>query len=102
MLAWTKLALTGWLIRPFSSAYARTRIRACLLRTACRWERAPTSQDEEQRLAALHGLGLLDTPSEERFDRITRLAASIFKVPMASLVSWTGNASGSNQLMDWT
>lgn len=83
MLAWTKLALTGWLIRPFSSAYARTRIRACLLRTACRWERVLTSQDEEQRLAALGGLGLLNTPSEERFDRITRLAASIFKVPMA-------------------
>ena len=83
MLAWTKLALTGWLIRPFSSAYARTRIRACLLRTACRWERVLTSQDEEQRLAVLHGLGILDTPTEERFDRITRLAASIFKVPMA-------------------
>jgi phosphoribosyl 1,2-cyclic phosphodiesterase/DNA-binding response OmpR family regulator len=82
-LACTKTAATGWLIRPFSSAYARTRIRACLLRTACRWERALTSQDEEQRLAILYGLGILDTPPEERFERITRLAASIFKVPMA-------------------
>lgn len=82
-LAWTKTMVTGWLIRPFSSAYARTRIRACLLRTACRWERALTSQDEEQRLAILYGLGILDTPPEERFDRITRLAASIFNVPMA-------------------
>ena len=78
-------AVSDWLIRPFSSAYARTRIRACLLRTACRWERALTSQNEEQRLASLHGLGLLDTPPEERFDRITRLAASIFNTPMASI-----------------
>ena len=82
-LAWIETAIVDWLIRPFSSAFARTRIRACLLRTACRWERALTTQNEEQRLAALHGLGILDTPPEERFDRITRLAASIFKVPMA-------------------
>ena len=76
-------AETGWLIRPFSSAYARTRIRACLLRAACRWERVLTSQNEEQRLAILHDLKILDTPPEERFDRITRLAASIFNAPMA-------------------
>lgn len=78
-------AVSDWLIRPFSSAYARTRIRACLLRTTCRWERALTSQNEEQQLASLHGLGILDTPPEERFDRITRLAASIFNTPMASI-----------------
>jgi hypothetical protein len=83
MLAWTKMGVSGWLIRPFSLAYARTRIRACLLGTACHWERALASQDEERRLASLHDLGILDTPPEERFDRITRLAASVFKVPMA-------------------
>jgi len=76
-------AVEGWLIKPFSSAYVRTRIRACLLRTVCRWERMLTSRNEEQRLAILHGLRILDTPREERFDRITRLAASIFNVPMA-------------------
>jgi phosphoribosyl 1,2-cyclic phosphodiesterase/DNA-binding response OmpR family regulator len=76
-------AVEGWLIKPFSSAYVRTRIQACLLRTACRWERVLTSRNEEQRLAILHGLRILDTPREERFDRITRLAASIFNVPMA-------------------
>jgi GAF domain-containing protein len=42
-----------------------------------------TSQNEEQRLAILHDLKILDTPPEERFDRITRLAASIFNAPMA-------------------
>ena len=77
--AGTKAAVADWLIRPFSSAYARARIQACLLRRACRWERALTAQDEERRLAALHALGILDTPAEERFDRITRLAASVFK-----------------------
>jgi hypothetical protein len=86
-LVWAQKVDANWLIAPFSSAYARARIQACLLRTACRWERAPTSPDEEQRLAALHALGILDTPAEERFDRITRMAASIFKVPMA-LVSF--------------
>ena len=39
--------------------------------------------DEDRRLAALHALKLLDTPSEERFDRITRLAQHIFAVPVA-------------------
>ena len=72
-----------WVIKPFSTAYARTRIRACLLRTECCWERMLTTPDEEQRLAALHGLDILDTPPEERFDRITHLAASSFKAPMA-------------------
>ena len=47
-------AATDWLIRPFSTAYARTRIRACLLRTACRGERVLTSQNEQQRCAQAH------------------------------------------------
>ena len=33
------------------------------------------------RLAALHNTGLLDTPAEERFDAVTRLAARILGVP---------------------
>lgn len=39
--------------------------------------------DEEERLAALRALSLLDTPREERFDRITRTATRLFKVPIA-------------------
>lgn len=31
----------------------------------------------------LRGLGILDTPPEERFDRLTRLAATVFDVPIA-------------------
>jgi sigma-B regulation protein RsbU (phosphoserine phosphatase) len=39
--------------------------------------------DEAERLADLRALDLLDTPAEERFDRIVRLAAAMFDVPMA-------------------
>jgi phosphoribosyl 1,2-cyclic phosphodiesterase/CheY-like chemotaxis protein len=94
------IGVTDWLIWPFSSAYARTRIRAWLLRTAVRWERAPLPPDEEERLATLHNLRILDTPREQRFDRLTRLAAGILGVPIAlvSLVDrerqWFKSAHG--------
>ena len=39
--------------------------------------------NEACRLAALHELHILDTPPEERFDRITRLARRLFDVPIA-------------------
>jgi sigma-B regulation protein RsbU (phosphoserine phosphatase) len=38
---------------------------------------------ESARLEELSSLALLDTPAEERFDRITRLAADFFQVPIA-------------------
>ena len=81
--AGAEAGITDWLVVPFSMLYARTRIRAWALRQACRWVRAPRPPDEPDRLRALHGLGLLDTPPEERFDRFTRLARRIFDVPMA-------------------
>src|SRR5580658_9346667 len=46
---------------------------------------APLPDHEPRRLAALHALNILDTPPEERFDRITRLAARILSVPMANI-----------------
>jgi diguanylate cyclase (GGDEF)-like protein len=39
--------------------------------------------NEVSRLEALHSLNILDTPPEERFDRVTRLAQHMFRVPMA-------------------
>jgi phosphoribosyl 1,2-cyclic phosphodiesterase/DNA-binding response OmpR family regulator len=75
--------VTDWLVAPFSMLYARTRIRAWALRQACRWIGAPRPPDEPARLRTLHELGLLDTPPEERFDRLTRLARRVFDVPMA-------------------
>ncbi|EEW09974.1 GGDEF domain-containing protein [Vibrio mimicus] len=40
-------------------------------------------ENETERLAHLHKLGVLDTAAEERFDRITRLAKRLFNVPIA-------------------
>ena len=42
-------------------------------------------EDEAGRLAKLREYEILDTPSERTFERITRLAAQVFKVPMASV-----------------
>ncbi len=42
-----------------------------------------TPTNEANRIAALCGLAILDTPAEERFDRITRIAQSHFQVPIA-------------------
>jgi GAF domain-containing protein len=75
--------VTDWLIKPFDGSYARTKIRAWVLRTACQWIRAAVPTDEERRLAALRATGMLDTQPEDRFDRITRLAAALFNVPIA-------------------
>lgn len=44
---------------------------------------APIPSDDEQRLRALAELGVLDTPREERFDRVTRMCRRLFGVPMA-------------------
>ncbi|HEV8639669.1 MAG TPA: GAF domain-containing protein [Methylomirabilota bacterium] len=83
MWAGGKAGVTDWLVKPFSSLYARARIRAWVLRTVCRWQRAPLPKDEARRLQALRRLGLLDTEPEERFDRLTRLAATLFDAPIA-------------------
>jgi GAF domain-containing protein len=44
---------------------------------------APLPHNEKQRLEALRSLLILDTPPEERFDRIAAFAAQEFGVPMA-------------------
>ena len=46
---------------------------------------APIPADEPDRLADLQALGILDTPREPRFDRITELVADVFDVPMVFL-----------------
>ncbi|MGU3776716.1 sensor domain-containing diguanylate cyclase [Burkholderia metallica] len=44
---------------------------------------APKPANEAARLDTLHSLSILDTPPEERFDRLTRLARRLFDVPIA-------------------
>lgn len=46
---------------------------------------APVPLDEARRLSALRALALLDTPAEERFDRITRLALRAFGVSSSTI-----------------
>jgi phosphoribosyl 1,2-cyclic phosphodiesterase/DNA-binding response OmpR family regulator len=75
--------VTDWLTRPFSLQYARSRLRAWIMRSMLRWRKAPLPGDEEERLAAVHRLGLLDTAEEERFDRHARIAATAFDAPIA-------------------
>jgi diguanylate cyclase (GGDEF)-like protein len=40
-------------------------------------------ENEDVRVATLRSLGILDTESEERFDRLTRIAKRLFGVPIA-------------------
>ncbi len=44
---------------------------------------APIPDDDPARVLALHSAQILDTPEEEAFDRITRLAAQLLNVPIA-------------------
>lgn len=46
---------------------------------------APIPADEDERLSALRELLLLDTPPEERFDRLARFVAEQLDVPIALL-----------------
>jgi diguanylate cyclase (GGDEF)-like protein len=43
------------------------------------------SWTEKRRLTALRRLGILDTPPEERFDRLTNIVRRIYKVPISSI-----------------
>jgi len=75
--------VTEWIAKPFTSSYVRTKIRAWVLRRSCQWVKAGIPADEERRLLALKSLGILDTCRDPRVDRITRLAAALFDVPIA-------------------
>src|SRR5215207_4572101 len=47
--------------------------------------------NESDRLDALRSLEILDTPAEERFDRITRVAAALFDVPISTVTMIDAN-----------
>lgn len=50
-----------------------------------KYQKAPIPKDEEKRLEAVYKLKILDTPPEERFDRITQTALNLFDVPISTI-----------------
>jgi DNA-binding response OmpR family regulator len=88
--AGAETAVTEWVIAPCSRQYLRTKLQAAILRTRARWQAPVTPPEEDQRIAALQRLAILDSAPEERYDRITRLASQLFKVPIA-LISLVDN-----------
>ncbi len=75
--------IADWLVWPSSQGYIRTKLRAWLIRQACRWQNAPLPADEDQRVRSLNRLGVLDTDSEARFDRLTQMVSDVLDVPIA-------------------
>jgi signal transduction histidine kinase/CheY-like chemotaxis protein len=78
--------------KPFSASDLVRRIRAELDAVAPDTEPVRPDADpirraitDPARLAVLHATGLLDSEREERFDRLTRLAAQLLDVPMVLL-----------------
>ena len=67
-----------------------------------------TPADEDERPAALAALDLLDTPAEERFDRVTHLCTRLFGVSKAAVTLvdrdrvWRTSAAGMPQGVDRT
>ena len=63
------------------------------------------AEQEARRLEALHALEILDTPHEERFDRITRTAVRLFRMPSSLLTfvdesrAWIKSEFGTT--LDW-
>jgi signal transduction histidine kinase/ActR/RegA family two-component response regulator len=54
-----------------------------------------STEDEQGRIAALGRYGILDTPAEAEFDRITALAARLFRVPTVAIVLVDGERTWS-------
>lgn len=46
---------------------------------------APIPQNDDERVCAVEGLQLLDTPSEPRFDSLTQEAVKRFSVPISTI-----------------
>ena len=48
-------------------------------------QKAPIPDNEVARLTAVKSFNILDTPPEERFDKVTKAAIEYFKVPIATI-----------------
>ncbi len=65
---------------------------------------APIPADEEQRLAAVHRLAILDTTPEARFDALTKEATEKMHMPMSTLTivdsnrEWFKSCQGTEEM----
>jgi phosphoribosyl 1,2-cyclic phosphodiesterase/CheY-like chemotaxis protein len=75
--------VTDFVSKPYSPEYVRTKAHIAMSRSQCRWHKAVLPSDEDIRLETLRDTGLLDSKSEERFDRLTRIASRALDVPVA-------------------
>jgi len=48
-------------------------------------QKAPIPENESERIESLKNLHILDTPPEERFDLLTKLATKVFNVPISTI-----------------
>lgn len=80
-----ELGTSDELVAPFTDSYARTRLRSWLMRRACKWGLPPVPSNEPERLAALHALGILDTPPSELLDSLVTMMMDLFNVPIAAV-----------------
>ena len=71
------------LLEPVKPSYARARLHAAIMRRVSRWQMAKKPEDKDRRISELKRRRLLNTAPEERLDRITRMAAAGFRVPIA-------------------
>lgn len=85
--------LPGWVVRVGTAEQAAAAIRASVVPAHAPSAPAdalfPIALNESQRLVALERSGLLDTPPEEAFDRLTWLAARNLDAPIALLTLLT-------------
>ena len=80
-----ELTATERLIEPFTDSYARTRLRAWLMRRSCQWALPPEPVAESERLAALNALGILDTSPSEDLENLVEEAARMFGMPIVAV-----------------
>jgi PAS domain S-box-containing protein len=64
--------------------------------------KAPLPDNEAERLAALHSLGILDTPPELAYDELSALAAYICQTPVALISLVDGDRQWFKSRVGWT
>jgi phosphoribosyl 1,2-cyclic phosphodiesterase/CheY-like chemotaxis protein len=78
-----KLLFSDHLVKNMSESFVRSRILCWIMGRSCKWKIASIPPDENERIEFLRKNNILDSEHEERFDLLTRMAATTFNVPIA-------------------